>query len=1213
VIFLIVLLIAAFPYVVAILNFARMSRLDRRLDWLEREVGRQHSALDQIAARLKDIPRVVPPNQPSRSAPGVAAQPLPPPPLPTPEPPKPAPVPTTAAPQIAIKPAAARERAQPQGPVRPPVQPPTPPSPPRAPQPFDWERIVGVKLFSAVAGVALVLASVFFLRYSIDHGWLQPPVRVAIGVLTGVALLIACELRAARKYPVTANALDAAAVAILFSTFFAAHALWHLIPVAAAFALLSLVTAVAVLLSIRRDSFFIAVLGLLGGFATPMLLSTGENRPVPLFMYLLLLNIGLAWVASRKRWSMLALLTVAFTTFYQWGWVIAFLTASQLPLAMGIFLVFSVTGFSAVLLSTQSRRAGWLANVDRVALAAAAMPLLFAAYVAAVPAYGARPALLFGFLFVVDAGLFALAAARGDRWAHGLGAAAAIVVFATWLAASYAHGAWPTAIAFASAFVLFFALAPMLARRVGRALEGASAQAAYAAPTLLFVFAVVARIEPAADAPLRLFAPLIALLLVVTWQAFVRRVLAQYYLAAFFGVAAEASWSATHLTADHLRAAVALYAAFGALYIGVPVAARRRNVPMLPRWGSGAVLLAGLLLLLYLAAGAHAAAAVWGLAFLLAILNAGLFVESAAGELPALSVAGGALSWLVLAVWWGSAAEAVGLLPSLLFLVLLTLTMLVGHAWSHRQTRSRSDAHPSRFGFRQGAYLGLLGHLFLYTIAIDASRSIPPWPLFGALTVVTLALTAASLAVYSGELHAAGVAASAIVVFAWARVAPAEWSPAMAAAAEIVAAYALAWLATMRKRGSWLLPAAGTIWTLFMANLTLGEASGAATPLPVAVVALLAAANVAFIVASAWSGQWDWVAPGAVVAAWWVQASWQDHHPQPAQWASSFTLAAALYAVFAAYPLVLGRRTRSSRDPYIAAIAGSVLFFFAGRAALIQGGYEQIVGAVPVVEGAMMALLLRQLLRIEPSGSRDLGRLALVAAASLAFITVAIPLQLRHQWITIGWALEGAALAWVYRRVPHRGLLYWASGLLAVVFARLALNPAVLVYEPRGLRVFNWYLYAYAICAAAMFAAAWWLSPTDDRMVWLPRVSHVLSAAAVILLFLLLNIEIADFYATGREVAFRFGATLAQDLTYTIGWLVFGMLLLTGGIYLQNQPARIAAVALTAVTAFKAFLYDMGSLGGLYRVGSLVGLAVSLSLVALALQKFVLQPSEGHA
>ena len=232
----------------------------------------------------------------------------------------------------------------------------------------------------------------------------------------------------------------------------------------------------------------------------------------------------------------------------------------------------------------------------------------------------------------------------------------------------------------------------------------------------------------------------------------------------------------------------------------------------------------------------------------------------------------------------------------------------------------------------------------------------------------------------------------------------------------------------------------------------------------------------------------------------------------------------------------------------------------------------------------------------------------MVAAASLSFATVAIPLQLDNQWITIGWALEGAALSWLYRRVPHRGLLYAASALLAVVFVRLALNPEIFIYEPRGsMRIINWYLYTYLTCGVAMLLAAWWLSKTDDRIApRVPRASSLLPAGAVIVLFILLNIEVADFYATGPEITFRFGVTLAQDLTYTLCWLVFGLGLLTAGSTCTIATRRIAAVALIAVTTSKAFLYDLGSLGGLYRVGSLVGLAVSLSLVALALQKFVL-------
>src|SRR5213076_3165110 len=97
------------------------------------------------------------------------------------------------------------------------------------------------------------------------------------------------------------------------------------------------------------------------------------------------------------------------------------------------------------------------------------------------------------------------------------------------------------------------------------------------------------------------------------------------------------------------------------------------------------------------------------------------------------------------------------------------------------------------------------------------------------------------------------------------------------------------------------------------------------------------------------------------------------------------------------------RRARDSRDPYVTAVLGSIFFFFAARSALLAGGLQAYIGIIPVTEGAVIAL---------------------VAAASLSFATVAIPLQLNNQWITIGWALEGAALSWLYRRVPHKGLLY---------------------------------------------------------------------------------------------------------------------------------------------------------------------------------------------
>src|SRR5262249_59728645 len=165
-----------------------------------------------------------------------------------------------------------------------------------------------------------------------------------------------------------------------------------------------------------------------------------------------------------------------------------------------------------------------------------------------------------------------------------------------------------------------------------------------------------------------------------------------------------------------------------------------------------------------------------------------------------------------------------------------------------------------------------------------------------------------------------------------------------------------------------------------------------------------------------------------------------------------------------------GDRAKRFSEPYLAAVVAGIPFFFFGRHAILAGGWESRIGLLPVAQAACMVVLLLRLLRLEPPGERNVPRLATVAGAALAFITVAIPLQLEKQWITIAFALEAAALSWLYARLKHKGLLLWAAGLSAAVFVRLVFNEAVLSYYPRqGPPVWNWYLYAYGVSAAALF------------------------------------------------------------------------------------------------------------------------------------------------
>ncbi len=310
---------------------------------------------------------------------------------------------------------------------------------------------IGVWFFSAVAGVALVLAAVMLFRSDAADPWL----RAAIGLGAGAALIAVGELWAAARYPVTAKALDAAGVGILYATLYAMHARWALVPLLVSFAAMLAVTAAAVWLAMRRDSFFIALLGLLGGFVNAYLLSTTENYPLAAFAYLLALNIGIAWLAVKKGWWLLSAIAVVITAIYEWAWALQAVTVGRLVIAAAIFAVFAVVGTLPLwhhAARNCPRGYRWLA------VAAAHLPLLFAVYIAARTNYGPQYNVLFAFLLLVDAGLLAIVWRGGPKWLHAAGGVATLIVWIVWLRVSYVPSSWPWLLLWAALFIALYLL-----------------------------------------------------------------------------------------------------------------------------------------------------------------------------------------------------------------------------------------------------------------------------------------------------------------------------------------------------------------------------------------------------------------------------------------------------------------------------------------------------------------------------------------------------------------------------------------------------------------------------------------------------------------------------------------------------------------------------------------------------------------------------------
>ncbi len=301
-----VILVAPF---IAVFALIRLQRLTRDLADVRVEVAALRGRVERLGRVAPAAADVAPP----------AAAPMPPAvsmPMPMPPPvPAVAAAPAPVPPMPPAPPVPARPRV-PQGEV------PRPPS-------GDFASNLGPKILAAGAGLAFVVTLGLFVKLAWDNNWIGPTGRVLSGAVFGLGLLALGVRLMGREYRPLGQALAGAGLAGLYTSAFAAHAYYHLIPREASGTLMVLITGSAVVLAARLDARILAALAWVGGYMTPLLVSTGEDKAIALFLFLAVLDAGALVLDHRKPWPETVPLAMLGTVLLYGGWYSRFFTPER--------------------------------------------------------------------------------------------------------------------------------------------------------------------------------------------------------------------------------------------------------------------------------------------------------------------------------------------------------------------------------------------------------------------------------------------------------------------------------------------------------------------------------------------------------------------------------------------------------------------------------------------------------------------------------------------------------------------------------------------------------------------------------------------------------------------------------------------------------------------------------------------------------------------
>lgn len=301
-------------------------------------------------------------------------------------------------------------------------------------------------------------------------------------------------------------------------------------------------------------------------------------------------------------------------------------------------------------------------------------------------------------------------------------------------------------------------------------------------------------------------------------------------------------------------------------------------------------------------------------------------------------------------------------------------------------------------------------------------------------------------------------------------------------------------------------------------------------------------------------------------------------------------------------------------------------FYFATAYMMLNAHYHDFMGFFFAAWAGIYLLLA---IAVRRNNETDKTGIFSLAGAGLVLATLAVPIQLSAEWITVAWAIEALVLTWIGFQLKSRYIRAFADAVGIVTVLRLLFFGLGVPGRPEDFQpVLNERFFTWAIAIIVFFMISYLYrvrkDETDENERSMAAVFGI--AANLLAVIAISNESVAYFdkridaltvssakqYPVNGGFAYSYGQDTEgisslrnqKNLSLSIIWGLYSGLLMIAGILGRSRYARVLSMMGFAIVILKVFLVDSSSLSDLYRIISFMALGVILLVVSFLFYKY---------